>query len=179
MKTFNINGDLGKFVINLPESVEEISVNYLRECTNFIHCAPNYALVGIVYKDSLALVLSASKNKKPTQISIVPLFIKSGTTDSTFINDFNVGDRCVIAASDLSIGHHINSPYNKITPDNIINICAGDKQIYAEALSSRTPVCFLEFKIVPVSAIHAKLNPTKNSFINPFIHKDIESKGEA
>lgn len=179
MKTFNVNGKLGRFNLTLPESLSEISVDYLKECTDFIHPAPNYALVGIVYKDSLSLVLSAAKKNQAANIAVVPVFIKAGDNDSEFIKSFSTGERCVIAASDLSIGNHINSPYNKITPNNIISICEGDKEIYSQALVLKTPVCFLEFKLVPISAIHAKLDDAKNSFINPFISKANINIGEA
>ena len=31
------------------------------------------------------------------------------------------------------------------------------------------PVCFVEFKLVPISAIHAKLDDTPKGYVNPFI----------
>lgn len=169
MKTFNVNGNLGAFEVNLPESLSEISNEYLEACTEFVHPAPNYALVAIVYKDSLSLVLSSAKKNKPTNVQIVPVFIKTGETDSEFIKNLKLGDKIVVAGSDLSIAHHINSPYNKITPTNIINLCNGDKEIYSKALVMQTPVCFVEFKLLPVNAIHSQLDKTVNSFINPFI----------
>ena len=95
------------------ESLEEIPVDYFKECTDFIHPAPNYALVAIVYKDSLNLILTAGKKKEGANVAIIPIFIKCGTTDSEFINSLNIGDKIVISGSDLSIGNHINSPYNK------------------------------------------------------------------
>lgn len=179
MKQFKINGTLGEFELNLPESYEEISKEYLQNCTEFVHPAPDYALVGVVYKDSLSLILTAAKKNKPANLQVIPIFIKSGKTNSEFINNLNLGEKVVVAASDLSIGHHINSPYNKITPQNIIDVCEGDKEIYKDALGMHKPVCFLEFKLVPVSAIHANLDKTANSFINPFIHKVFSNTGEA
>lgn len=179
MKSFKVNGTLGEFEFNLPESVNEINVEYLNQCTDFIHPNKDYALVGIVYKDSLSLVLTSAKKNQAAQLAIVPVFIKTGDTDSDFINSLKTGDKVVISASDLSIGNHINSPYNKITPQNIISVCEGDKNIAKEALLMRTPVCFLEFKLVPVSAIHAMLDETKNSYINPFVRKVYNSTGEA
>ena len=47
MKKFNVNGKLGAFEINLPESLEEIGNDYFELCTDFVHPAPNYALVAI------------------------------------------------------------------------------------------------------------------------------------
>lgn len=179
MKNFKVNGNLGEFEISLPESLSDISNEYLEHCTEFVHPAPDYALVAVVYKDSLALVLTSAKKNKPANIAVVPVFIKAGKTDSSFINDLNLGDKIVVAASDLAMGHHINSPYNKITPQNIVSICDGDKEIYKDALLMQEPVCFVEFKLVPICNIHAALDKTANSFINPFIHKVMTNSGEA
>lgn len=179
MRKFSVNGKLGAFEVNLPESLDEISNDYFELCTSFVHPAPNYALVAIVYKDNLSLVLSAGKKKQDVNVSIIPVFIKAGETDSDFINSLKMGEKVVVAGSDLSIGHHINSPYNKITPTNIIRLCEGDKEIYSAALVMQTPVCFVEFKLIPASAIHANLDRTANSFINPFIKKAGDSSGEA
>lgn len=171
MKTFEVNGNIGSYLINLPQSLEEVGTEYLTHCTDFINPAPNYAVVAVVYKDSLSLVLTSFKKKTPTNMAVIPVFIKSGVTDSEFINSLNLGDRVVIAGSDLSIGHHINSPYNKITPNTICAVCDGDKDIYKKAMSVQEPVCFVEFKLVPISAIHAKLDKTTNEYLNPFIGK--------
>lgn len=171
MNTFVVDGKLGKFEVNLPESLEEISKEYLAKCTDFVHPAPNYVLVAIVYKDHLALVLNAAKKKQSPNINIVPVFVKAGNTDSEFIKNLTIGDKIVVAGSDLSIGHHINSPYNKITPSNIVNICEGDKETYAKALVMQNPVCFIEFKLVPANAIHGHLEDVKNSYDNDFIKK--------
>jgi hypothetical protein len=172
MKNFKVNGALGEFELSLPESLEEIPVDYFKECTDFVHPAPNYALVAIVYKDSLNLILTASKKKEGANVAIVPVFIKAGTTDSEFVNGLNMGDKIVVSASDLSIGNHINSPYNKITPDNIVRVCQNaGKEFYQSTLELHTPICLVEFKLVPIGAIKSKLDKTKNSFINPFVHK--------
>lgn len=171
MKSFEVNGNAGSYLIRLPQSLEEIGTKYLTDCTDFINPAPNYAVVAVVYKDSLSLVLTSFKKKAPTNMAVIPVFIKAGVTDSEFINSLNLGDRVVIAGSDLSIGHHINSPYNKITPNTICMVCDGDKDIYKKAMSMQEPVCFVEFKLVPISAIHAKLDTTTNEYLNPFIGK--------
>ena len=179
MKTLNVNGKTGEFEINLPESLREISNDYFKECTDFINPAPHYAVVAIVYKDSLSLVLSSAKKNKPANVAIIPVFIKAGKTDSEFINSLSCGNRVVISGSALSLAHHINSPYNKITPTNIINICEGDKNIYSEALTMQTPVCFVEFKLIAENEIHAMLDDAKNTFINPFVRKVVSNVAEA
>ena len=55
MKTFKVNGDAGSYLITLPQSLDEIGTDYLKQCTDFINPAPNYAVVAVVYKDSLSL----------------------------------------------------------------------------------------------------------------------------
>ena len=179
MKTFNVNGNLGKFVLNLPESLSEISNDYFKQCTDFVNPAPDYALIAIVYKDSLSLVLTAAKKKQPVNAAIIPIFIKAGESNSEFVNNLKLGEKVVIAGSDLSMGHHINSPYNKITPTNIVAVCDGDKEIYKNAMLVDKPICLVEFKLVPTCAIHGKLDKTVNTFINPFITKATVIDGEA
>ena len=180
MKNFKVNGALGEFELNLPESLDEIPVEYFKDCTEFVHPAPNYALVAIVYKDSLNLILTAAKKKEGAQVQIIPVFIKAGNTDSSFINDLAIGDKIVVSGSDLSIGNHIVSPYNKITPDNIVRVCQNaGREFYQSTLELQTPICLVEFKTVPISAIRSKLDKTPNRFINPFIHKVMSNIGEA
>ena len=172
MKTFKVTGKAGSYVINLPQSLKEIGTEYLSDCTKFINPAPNYAVVAIVYKDSLSLVLTAAKKKTPVNAAVIPVFVKAGNNDSEFIKSIKLGDRVVVSASDLSIGHHIASPYNKITPSTVSIICDGDKDIYRESMTMQEPVCFVEFKLVPISAIHAKLDDTPKRYVNPFISSD-------
>ena len=172
MKTFKVNGKDGSYVINLPQSLKEIGTEYLSDCTKFINPAPNYAVVAVVYEDLLSLVLTSAKKKTPVNIAVTPVFVKAGNNDSEFIKSINLGDRVVVSGSDLSIGHHINSPYNKITPSTISIICEGDKDIYRESMTMQEPVCFVEFKLVPISAIHAKLDDTVKGYVNPFISSD-------
>ena len=180
MKNFKVNGDLGEFELNLPESLEEIPVDYFKECTDFVHPAPNYALVAVVYKDSLNLILTAAKKKEGANVQIIPVFVKAGDTDSEFIKSLELGDKIVVSGSDLSIGNHINSPYNKITPNTIVNVCQNaGREFYQSTLGLNTPICLVEFKLIPISAIRSKLDRTKNSFVNPFVHKAIAKGGEA
>ena len=70
MKTFKVNGDAGSYLITLPQSLDEIGTNYLKQCTDFINPAPNYAVVAVVYKDSLSLILTAYKKKTATNMAV-------------------------------------------------------------------------------------------------------------
>jgi hypothetical protein len=177
MKTFKIDGKLGKFEITLPEELSEISNEYLAECTKFVHPAKDYALVGVVSKENLNVILTAARKNQSVNVPIIPIFIKAGDTDCELVKNLKIGTRVVVAGSDLSIGNHINSPYNHITTTNIVRICEGDRNITRETLVLNRPVCFLEFKLVPVSAIHAVLDVTPNKYEDPFI-KPIKDDNE-
>lgn len=171
MKKFEVNGKFGSYIFNLPENLSEIPTKYFEECTAFVHPAPDYALVAVVYKDSLSLILTAAKKQKPVNASIIPVFVKLGKSESEFANSLKVGDKIVVAGSDLSIGHHINSPYNRITPNNIVRLCEGDNDIYREAMVTSATICLVEFKLVPISAIHGKIDNSEDKlYINPFIY---------
>ena len=178
MKAFKVNGKAGSYFIELTQNLEEIGTKYLDDCTKFINPAPNYAVIAVVYKDLLSLVLTASKKKTPVNAALIPVFVKAGDSDSEFIKSINLGDRVVVSGSDLSIGHHISSPYNKITPSTISVICDGDKDIYRESMTMQEPVCFVEFKLVPISTIHAKLDDTPKGYVNPFISTAVKDDVE-
>ena len=169
MKKFIVDGKLGKFEITLPEEFSEISKEYLERCTEHIHPAENYALVGVVSKEYLNTILTASKKGQSINIAITPIFIKAGPTDAEIVKRLSIGTRVIVSGSDLSIGNHINSPYNKITTNNIVSLCEGDRNITKESILLTRPVCFLEFKIVPISAIKGNLDDTPNRFDNEFV----------
>ena len=68
----------------------------------------------------------------------------------------------------------------KITPDNIVRVCQNaGKEFYQSTLELHTPICLVEFKLVPIGAIKSKLDKTKNSFVNPFVYKVLTNGGEA
>lgn len=161
MNIINVNGKAGEYVLHLPESLKEISKEYLEDCTKFINPAPNYALVAVVYKDNFFSLLSAITKKKATNVSVIPLFIKCGTTDCDFINSINLGDKIVVSGSDLSLGHHIDSPNNDLTPYKIVNYCDGDTKVHSDAITMKNSIYLVEFKLVPVNAIHGKLDEVK------------------
>ena len=53
------------------------------------------------------------------------------------------------------------------------------REFYQSTLELQTPICLIEFKLVPIGAIRSKLDRTKNSFVNPFICRAKNNGGEA
>ena len=177
MKHFEVNGNCGRFELNLPQSVEEISNEFLDNCTKHITIAPNYALVAIAYRNELNALLTAMNKKQPTNIPIVPIAVKLNVPgDNKFYNDIKLGDIVVVSASDLSIGNHIVCPANTLSPSNIAAICEGDKKIYRETIGFNNKIYLVEFKLIPMSAIKARIGANKSTdetgYIKPLIDNE-------
>lgn len=156
MLKFHVNGKLGAFELNLPTSISELTEDFLTNVTSHIHVTEDYSLIGIVYKESLSrILLSNNRKDKSITTSVIPIFIKSRTTDNNSIfNKMNIGDKIIIAPSDIALGHHVTSPANGITINNIVRLCEGDTTAYQRSLTDTTPCCFIEFKLVPNCNIH-------------------------
>ena len=170
MLKFEVNGNHGVILMNLPTKLSEITPEYLNEVTSNIVVADNYSLIGILYRESLASVILANNRKqKNITTAIVPVFIKAGATDTEYVKNMACGDKIVIAPSDIAMGHHVSCPKNMITINNILEYCDGDKEAYQRAIGISQPCYYLEFKIVPNCNIHGNYKEENSSYKNPFI----------
>ena len=91
MLTLDVNGKNGVYKLNLPTSINEIDESYIAEVTDHIKVDANYTLIGVVFRERLStLILAARKNKKNSDIGVIPVFVKAGKTDSDLINSLNI-----------------------------------------------------------------------------------------
>lgn len=174
MIKFSTSGKNGSFEISLPTNLSEIPNEYIYDVTKDIEIADDYSLICLCYCEALSSVIFANNTKKgKITTSVVPIFVKHGATDNTYIRSIDCGDKLVIAPSDIAMGHHVVAPDNKITIDNILYCTDGDSKIYQEALKFNKPCYFLEFKLVPNCNIHASYkSSTKNTkAANLFVNK--------
>lgn len=169
MLKFEVNGKRGAIVMNLPTKLSEITPEYLNEVTSNIVVADNYSLIGIIYRESLASIVLANSKQKNITTSVVPVFVKAGTTDTDYIKNISCGNKIIIAPSDIAMGHHVSCPKNMITINNILEYCDGDKATYQCAIGVSQPCYYLEFKIVPNCNIHGNYIEESSSYKNPFI----------
>ena len=170
MLKFEVNGNHGVILMNLPTKLSEITPEYLNEVTSNVVVADNYSLIGILYRESLASVILANNRKqKNITTAIVPIFIKAGATDTEYVKNMSCGDKIVIAPSDIAMGHHVSCPKNMLTINNILEYCDGDKEAYQRAIGVSQPCYYLEFKIVPNCNIHGNYKEESGSYKNPFI----------
>ena len=168
MLKLEVNGSAGKFLVNVPTVFSEISKEYLDNAVKHIEVAPEYSLVALIYREKLAVILNSAKQNKEMNTAVVPMFIKAGTTDSKFIKNIKLGNKVIITGSDLSIGIHVNSPLNSLSIPNVVAICNGDNEVYKNAITNTEYCHFVEFKLVPNSAIKGVIGAA-NMQVDPYV----------
>ncbi len=177
MLTLNVNGTQGAFTLNLPTTLSDITKEYISNVTSHIEVDANYTAIGIVFREKLStLVLASRKNKKNSDIAAIPIFVKAGKTDSELINKLNVGEKIIIAPSDIMLGYHLSTPTNLLTINNILSILEGDTEIYNKVIGIQESCYFIEFKLVPNCNIHGAYKDSCNNYANPFVIRTGETK---
>ena len=172
MLTLQVNGKKGVFDMNLPTSINEITPKYIEEVTNHIKVNAEYSLIGLIFREKLStLLIAARKSNKKSDISVIPIFVKAGETNSKFISGIHVMEKLIIAPSDIMIGHHVSTPLNLLTINTFLDLTEGDSNLYNKMLTSNEYCHFIEFKLVPNCAIHGSYDPIDTTITNPFINK--------
>ena len=173
MLTLKTNNVRGIYELNLPTSLNEIDESYIIEVTSHIKVDANYTLVGLIYREKLStLVLAATRNKKKSDIAVIPIFVKAGESDSKFINSLNIKDKLIISPSDIMMGYHISAPNNLLTINNILDLIEGDPIANQKFISINEQCYFIEFKLIPNCNIHGAYIQSKvTEFVNPFVTK--------
>lgn len=172
MLTLQVNGKQGVFDMNLPTSINEITPKYIEEVTGHIKVNAEYSLVGLIFREKLStLLIAARKSNKKSDISVVPVFVKAGETNSKFISGIHIMEKLVLAPSDIMLGHHVSTPLNLLTINTFLELTEGDSSLYNKMLTSNEYCHFIEFKLIPNCAIHGSYNPIDPTIKNPFITK--------
>lgn len=164
MVTIKTNGTLGKYELNFPSNLSDITKEFLLNVTENVELAANYSLIAICYREKVSnILLAANRNKNKIESSVVPLFVKSGATEDSYVKSINTLDKLVIAGSDIAMGYHITCPRNKVSIDTLLLYTKGDTDIYQKAIEIKDPCYFIDFKIVPNCCIHGHYNSSCNS----------------
>ena len=173
MLTLKTSNTRGVYELNLPTSLNEIDESYITEVTSHIKVDANYTLIGLIYREKLStLVLAATRNKKTSDIAVIPIFVKAGESDSKFINSLNIKDKLIISPSDIMMGYHVSAPNNLLTINNILDLVEGDPVVNKKLMNINEQCYFIEFKLVPNCNIHgAYEKPKVTEFVNPFVTK--------
>ena len=153
----------------MPTSMSEVNMNVIADYVSHVNVSKDYALIAVVFKERPITIVSVSKQNKNASVSGVAVMIKSNTDDE-FVKGINLGEAIVISPSDISMGHHVNSPNNPLTPGFLLNLLQTNADLNKKLMAIGVPTYFVDFKIVPVCNIHGsigKYNPTSMYYITP------------
>ena len=170
MKTLDVKINEGKVTLNLPTKLSEITKEWFIAVTDSITPAPNYSVIALVLKDSLAMLLN-TKHKNNQTVAGVSIFVKTSSIDDNYLSSIPCGTPVVVAPSDISMGNHIIAPKNTITPGKIASLIENDKELKNKVflfLDNQT-IFTVEFKLVPNSAIHGDIIEDNAEFEDPFV----------
>lgn len=169
MKKLNVTFKNAEYKINIPTSREDITNSYLEEVTRMLDIAPNYSLVALITIEEFVNVVNPSTKKQTPFIAGIPVFVRAGKNDDNFINSISCGQTIIISDSDLSMGHHINSPYNKISKGYLSSVLSQDKKLAENAWGMNEKCYFLSFKLVPNCTIHGVISKEELNVIDPYV----------
>lgn len=175
MKQFVVNTKDGdEVVFNFPNSIKEISNDYLTKITDTIHVADNYSLIALCYTERLSKIIIAGRaGKKDSKIKVTPIFVKAGKCDIDFINNAKMKQRVVSMPTQISLGTHVIVPNHKLTLDTFIIAITNtaDNNIYEKELANpdQRDCIFIEFKLIPNSDIMGLIDYEISNADNPYV----------
>lgn len=156
--------------LNLPEKVNEISDEYIKEVTKHISVAPYHTLIGLFYKTTLQEFSTNIKNKTGKLTgSVIPIKINSGYTGDTEENEFvgNIPFKSILLVpeSSIMIGYTPSVPQNQLNINKVgtflrydfsgkknITFEDGDNFNYQDERMTKS-IVLLDFKIIPNTEI--------------------------
>ena len=158
---------------NFPTKLDELTSEYLLGVTSGITVAPNYSLIGLVYHEKLStLFMTCRSKKKNTSIGVIPIFIKSGEGEKSIVDGAKVGQKLLIASTQIQLAHQCAAPSNKLTIDYFANVINNttDKDLYESIVKDKDQkeIFFVEFKIIPncdIVALYDKPTQVENPYV--------------
>ena len=107
MLTLNVNGTQGAFTLSLPTTLSDITKEYITNVTSHIEVDANYTVVGTVFREKLStLILASRRNKKNSEIAVIPIFVKAGKNPFTGGEDPTISSRIVRRYAAKSYDRH-------------------------------------------------------------------------
>lgn len=194
-----------RYKLSLPQSPREIPANYFADVVNCINLPEHYAIIAIVRQIKLmefVMTLNNPKSKVYASDSAILCAYNSKSIPDTW----NVGQQIIISESDVQMGNQIIIP-SALSYENVARYFANEeaavraknpnnkdtlikKILTGEAKDDKGtpikeyPICFLSFKVVPVTAIKGTVD-SKISYNDPFVEvikeetKNEQADGEA
>lgn len=153
----------GKFDLNLPTMLSEITNDYLVDISDNISVAEHYALVAICHKTKLIDLLLSANNKKPITTVSDTLFIKANTRSDNFLNKCPFGAKLITDKNQIAIYNPLNLTNNVLSIQNILKHTVGDNILYSKALGMATHIYCVDLVITPIINIHGIITNKENN----------------
>lgn len=178
-----------RYTLSLPQSIHEIPAQYYEDVTNCINLPKHYAIVAVVRQVRMYDFLITLNNPK-VKTRAVDIAVLVKINSDAIPAEWKIGQQVIIDESDIARGTQITPP-SALTYENIISYLLREEKIVsskepkeknyltATILSGTAkdennvpikehPICFMSFKIVPVTAIHGTVD-NDISYNDPFI----------
>lgn len=167
---YQIKSEKSDYILNLPTEKEEITPEILKDITKDVNLSKNYAIVALRYRvNPFELIMGGKSNSKNNiRVNVSTVLAKvNGDLEG------EVGDRILIAQTDLEMGLHINN-LSKISVDNVRNYITSDDAlnksvINRTAFADTQYIYLLEFKIVGLNSIKAVITEKDGVAKDPFV----------
>lgn len=156
MVNLQVNYRGGDYLLSLPTTLGEISVDYLDKITQHIHVAPDYALIAILYKVRPIEIVSSVRQNKNANVGAVAMFIKDNS-NTGFYNDIKLGDTVIISPTDIALGHTVRLVNNNLTPSKLLELAETNPDLNKKLIGVMTPTYFVDFKVVATAFIHGTI----------------------
>lgn len=184
-----LNSRLKDYSLSIPTSVKEITPESLKLMTDNLHLMDHYCVIALVHKLKLFNLAATINGKNNSGLAVVPLIAKVNTPNKEIKDKLEIGYRAIVTRSSIEMGIHYNSPANDINLIAVNNYINDDKDLrndiftgeyfkqdgksLLDSKSASPECCFIEFKILPLSAI-AGAYPIGNELLNPHVHPYIK-----
>lgn len=165
MKEFLMETPTGVMKTNFATSLNEITEEYIKKATAHIVPANDYAVIALISHEQLSSLVLASSRKKTFSTGVITTFVKSGKTESEFINSIKAGTKVVIDSQMLQLAQHLNVPNNVLSLNYFFKLLetVKDKDLYAKACTFNREVYFVDFKLISSVEIKAAYNDTADT----------------
>lgn len=179
-----IKSEKKPYGINFPTSIDEITPEILATLSEGVKLPKHYCIIALAFDTKVFDFCTAMNNNKNTSVAVTPILCKIDKEDIESVNA-KVGDKIIIDRSSLERGVHINikcaissnAARNYLNSDpelikSIITKKKDNKELDENLMKvANSNIIILEFKIVPVSDIHAAI-PMFFEQTDPFIIKN-------
>ena len=177
MVSLKVNYQGKNCVLNLPTMFNEVNMDYLKSLVANVEVAPYYSLVAVLFKERPTAVISTLKENKASSVQGVSVMIKQGANkDSEFINNIKAGTLLNVSGNDLALGYHVAPRYNTLSAKFLTKLCIENPTLYKTCMEEvKEPTYFVEFKIIPNTAIHAAISNDSKPVIDYYFREEVES----